>query len=141
MKHILEELEKRRAEARMGGGEKRIANQHAKGKLTARERIDLLLDEGSFTELDEFARHRSTSFGLDRELDWLGQLEGQGRIESQLNRFFFTSGDSRDPELAGIWGRDPAKTEAFAARFGIQGHDDLDRLRCARRTSGAARRS
>ena len=48
MKHILEELERRRDEARQGGGERRIASQHAKGKLTARERIDLLLDEGSF---------------------------------------------------------------------------------------------
>ncbi len=55
MQHILDELEKRRDQARLGGGEKRIAAQHAKGKLTARERIDLLLDEGSFEEYDMFA--------------------------------------------------------------------------------------
>ena len=48
MKHILEELEKRRAQAVAGGGERRVAAQHAKGKLTARERLDILLDEGSF---------------------------------------------------------------------------------------------
>ena len=53
MKDILEQLEKRRETARLGGGERRIASQHAKGKLTARERIDLLLDEGSFEETDD----------------------------------------------------------------------------------------
>ncbi|MDP3747797.1 MAG: hypothetical protein Q8Q88_12200, partial [Phenylobacterium sp.] len=49
-KQVLEELERRRSEARLGGGERRIASQHAKGKLTARERLELLLDEGSFEE-------------------------------------------------------------------------------------------
>ena len=60
MQHILEELEKRRAQARAGGGERRIESQHAKGKLTARERIDLLLDEDSFEEFDMFVEHRAT---------------------------------------------------------------------------------
>ncbi|WP_071672756.1 acyl-CoA carboxylase subunit beta [Nioella nitratireducens] len=64
MKDILQELEHRREEARMGGGEKRIDSQHAKGKLTARERIDLLLDEGSFEEFDMFKTHRCTDFGM-----------------------------------------------------------------------------
>ena len=64
MSAILEELERRRAEARGGGGEKRIAAQHAKGKLTARERIELLVDEGSFEELDMFVTHRATDFGM-----------------------------------------------------------------------------
>ena len=64
MQHILEELEKRRAQARAGGGPKRIASQHAKGKLTARERLDLLLDEGSFEEFDMFVEHRSHDFGM-----------------------------------------------------------------------------
>ena len=59
MKHILEELAKRREEARVGGGERRIASQHAKGKLTARERVDLLLDGGSFEEFDMFVEHRT----------------------------------------------------------------------------------
>src|SRR5690606_13466145 len=52
MRAVLQELERRRAEARLGGGEKRIAAQHGKGKLTARERIEVLLDEGSFEEVD-----------------------------------------------------------------------------------------
>ncbi len=64
MKDILQELEHRRDEARMGGGQKRIDSQHAKGKLTARERIDLLLDEGSFEEFDMFKTHRCTDFGM-----------------------------------------------------------------------------
>ena len=58
MKVSLEELESRRAEARLGGGQKRIDSQHSKGKLTARERIELLLDEGSFKEYDMFITHR-----------------------------------------------------------------------------------
>ncbi|UWQ96651.1 acyl-CoA carboxylase subunit beta [Rhodobacteraceae bacterium M385] len=64
MTDILEQLNERRALARAGGGEKRVAAQHAKGKLTARERIELLLDEGSFEEYDMFVAHRTTEFGM-----------------------------------------------------------------------------
>ncbi|MEM1375016.1 MAG: acyl-CoA carboxylase subunit beta [Pseudomonadota bacterium] len=66
MPDILQELDSRRAAARLGGGEKRIDAQHAKGKLTARERLDLLLDEGSFEEFDMFVAHRSTDFGMEK---------------------------------------------------------------------------
>ncbi|QIB34919.1 acyl-CoA carboxylase subunit beta [Ancylobacter pratisalsi] len=65
MKHILDELEQRRAGARMGGGERRIDAQHKRGKLTARERIELLLDTGSFEEFDTFVQHRCTDFGME----------------------------------------------------------------------------
>ncbi len=64
MRDILGELEQRRGAARMGGGEMRVAAQHAKGKLTARERIEVLLDEGSFEEFDMFVSHRCTEFGM-----------------------------------------------------------------------------
>jgi acetyl-CoA carboxylase carboxyltransferase component len=64
MHDILEQLERKRAAARLGGGEKRIAAQHKKGKLTARERLELLLDEGTFEEWDMFVEHRSTDFGM-----------------------------------------------------------------------------
>ncbi|GGC57871.1 acyl-CoA carboxylase subunit beta [Chelatococcus reniformis] len=64
MKHILEALEERRAAARLGGGEKRIEAQHGRGKLTARERIELLLDKGSFEEFDMFVQHRCVDFGM-----------------------------------------------------------------------------
>ena len=64
MKDIIDELEKRRDNARLGGGRARIDAQHAKGKLTARERLDLLLDENSFEEFDMFVEHRSHDFGM-----------------------------------------------------------------------------
>jgi len=59
MKEILEQLENRRAQARLGGGQKRIDAQHKKGKLTARERLELLLDDNTFEEWDMFVEHRS----------------------------------------------------------------------------------
>jgi len=67
MKDILAQLEARRAVARAGGGERRVAAQHAKGKLTARERLELLLDEGSFEEFDMFVAHRCTDFGMEAD--------------------------------------------------------------------------
>ena len=74
-----------RVKAKQGGGEKRIASQHEKGKLTARERIDLLLDEGSFEELDMFVTHRCTNFGMEKE-KYLGDgvVTGQGTINGRL---------------------------------------------------------
>jgi len=67
MKDILQELETRRGNARQGGGQRRVEAQHAKGKLTARERIDLLLDEGSFEEFDMFVAHRCIDFGMQED--------------------------------------------------------------------------
>ena len=64
MRAVLGEVERRRAEARLGGGERRIEAQHAKGKLTARERIEVLLDEGSFEEYDMYVTHRAVDFGM-----------------------------------------------------------------------------
>ena len=62
----IKELIERRATARMGGGDKAIAKQHEKGKYTARERIAMLLDEGSFEEMDMFVEHRCTNFGMEK---------------------------------------------------------------------------
>lgn len=80
-----QELHRKNAEALLGGGEKRIEQQHAKGKLTARERVELLLDEGSFEELGKFVMHRSKDFGLDREY-YLGDgvVTGYGTINGRL---------------------------------------------------------
>src|SRR3954467_452817 len=64
---ILKKLEEKRAAARLGGGQKRIDAQHAKGKLTARERVEVLLDEASFEELDMYVEHNCTDFGMDQE--------------------------------------------------------------------------
>src|SRR3954463_12834345 len=84
MKHILERLEERRKEARVGGGERRIAAQHARGKLTARERIELLMDHGSFEELDMFVQHRATDFGMEKsKIPGDGVVTGWGTINGR----------------------------------------------------------
>ena len=67
MRETLIELERRREEARQGGGVERIAAQHKRGKLTARERLAVLLDEGSFEELDMFVEHRANEFSMARK--------------------------------------------------------------------------
>ena len=85
MKDILQELERRRAEARLGGGERRIEAQHKRGKLTARERIELLVDEGSFEEFDMFVAHRSTDFGMEQDRPYGdGVVTGWGTINGRM---------------------------------------------------------
>src|SRR5215218_2890649 len=84
MKDILDKLEQRRAQARLGGGEKRIEAQHKRGKLTARERIELLLDEGSFEEFDMFVEHRSTDFGMEKQkIAGDGVVTGWGTVNGR----------------------------------------------------------
>ena len=81
----LAQLQRLRDEAEQGGGAERIAAQHAKGKLTARERVDLLLDQGSFVEFDRFVVHRATDFGLaDQRPLGDGVVTGYGRIDGRL---------------------------------------------------------
>ena len=84
-KEKFEELARKNQEALQGGGAKRIEQQHAKGKLTARERLQLLLDEGSFEEMGKFVMHRSKDFGLDKE-HYLGDgvVTGYGTIHGRL---------------------------------------------------------
>ena len=85
MKDVLEALEIKREAARQGGGEARIAKQHEKGKLTARERIELLLDENSFEEWDMFVEHRCTDFGMaDKKIPGDGVVTGHGTINGRL---------------------------------------------------------
>jgi propionyl-CoA carboxylase beta chain len=85
MRDKLSMLEQRRAESEKGGGEERLKAQHEKGKLSARERIDLLLDEGTFVELDRFVVHRSRDFGLDKQQFYGdGVVTGHGRIDGRL---------------------------------------------------------
>jgi propionyl-CoA carboxylase beta chain len=81
----LEELHRLKEQAQLGGGQKRIDAQHRKGKLTARERLDLLLDSGTFQELDMFATHRSTDFGLaEQKILGDGVVTGYGKIDGRL---------------------------------------------------------
>jgi len=85
MHDIIRQLEEKRAAARMGGGQRRIDAQHAKGKLTARERIELLLDPDSFEEWDMFVEHRCTDFGMDRQsIPGDGVVTGYGTINGRL---------------------------------------------------------
>ena len=81
----ISQLVDRRASAALGGGQKRIDAQHAKGKLTARERLAMLLDPGSFEEFDMFVHHRCTDFGMDAShTDGDGVVTGQGTIDGRL---------------------------------------------------------
>ena len=84
MKDILQELEERRATARLGGGEKRIAAQHARGKLTARERLEIFLDPESFEEYDMFVEHRSNDFGMEKQkIPGDGVVTGWGTVNGR----------------------------------------------------------
>jgi propionyl-CoA carboxylase beta chain len=85
MKDILEKLEQRRANARLGGGKARIEAQHKRGKLTARERIDLLMDKDSFEEFDMFVEHRATEFGMDKQpkIPGDGVVTGWGTVNGR----------------------------------------------------------
>jgi propionyl-CoA carboxylase beta chain len=85
MHDIIQQLEEKRELARMGGGEKRIATQHGKGKLTARERIGLLLDADSFEEWDMFVEHRCTDFGMqEQKIPGDGVVTGYGTINGRM---------------------------------------------------------
>ena len=85
MTDVLNELERRREQARQGGGQRRIDAQHAKGKLTARERIELLLDENSFEEYDMFVSHRCTEFGMEQtKMPGDGVITGWGTVNGRM---------------------------------------------------------
>jgi propionyl-CoA carboxylase beta chain len=84
MKHILDNLDRRRADARAGGGQARIDAQHARGKLTARERIELLMDHGSFEEFDMFVEHRCDDFGMAKmKIPGDGVVTGWGTVNGR----------------------------------------------------------
>ncbi|HIJ36773.1 MAG TPA: methylmalonyl-CoA carboxyltransferase, partial [Deltaproteobacteria bacterium] len=85
MEEKISELKRRNREAVLGGGQKRIDSQHARGKLTARERVDYLLDEGSFEELDKFVVHRCQDFGMEKnKIPGDGVVTGYGTIDGRL---------------------------------------------------------
>ena len=89
MQEIIRQLEAKRQRARLGGGKRRIEAQHAKGKLTARERIDVLLDDNSFEEWDMFVEHRCSDFGMGREtIPGDGVVTGYGTINGRLVLLF-----------------------------------------------------
>ena len=112
-------LVERRAAARLGGGEKRIEAQHAKGKLTARERLDLLLDAGSFEEFDMFVQHRCTNFGMDAShTDGDGVVTGQGTINGRLVYVFAQDFTVNGGSLSKTMSEKICKVMDMAARNG-----------------------
>ena len=89
MSDIVDMLEAKRAQARLGGGERRIDAQHRRGKLTARERLEVLLDEGSFEEYDMFVEHRCADFGMEAQrVPGDGVVTGHGTVNGRLVFFF-----------------------------------------------------
>ena len=115
----IKELESRNLEAEMGGGQKRIDQQHNKGKMTARERIDYLLDEGSFQEVDKFVVHRCQDFGMDKKkIPGDGVVTGYGRINGRLVFLFSQDFTVFGGSLSGAFGEKVCKVMDLALKNG-----------------------
>ncbi|MGB3457311.1 MAG: acyl-CoA carboxylase subunit beta [Litorimonas sp.] len=119
MSSILDQLNERREVARMGGGQHRIDSQHAKGKLTARERLSLLLDPGSFEEFDMFVTHRSTDFGMDKtKTPGDGVVTGWGTINGRKTFVFAQDFTVFGGSLSETHAKKITKVQEMAMRHG-----------------------
>ena len=119
MQKILQQLEEKRQQARQGGGLKRIEAQHKKGKLSARERIALLLDPGSFEEYDMFVEHRCAEFGMqDNRIPGDGVVTGQGQIHGRLVYVFSKDFTVFGGSLSGAHAQKIMKVQDMAMRNG-----------------------
>ncbi|HBF43749.1 MAG TPA: methylmalonyl-CoA carboxyltransferase [Desulfobacteraceae bacterium] len=115
----IKELANRNLEAELGGGQKRIDQQHAKGKMTARERIDYLLDKGSFEEIDKFVVHRCHDFGMDRKkIPGDGVVTGYGTISGRLVFVFSQDFTVFGGSLSGPFGEKVCKIMDMALKSG-----------------------
>ena len=113
------ELERRNSEAELGGGEKRIEAQHARGKMTARERIAYLLDEGSFQEIDKFVVHRCHDFGMEKKkFPGDGVVTGYGTVEGKLVFIFSQDFTVLGGSLSGPFGEKVCKIMDMAMKSG-----------------------
>ena len=120
MKHILDTLEERRAGAKLGGSEKRIEAQHARGKLTARERIELLLDKGSFEEFDMFVEHRSNEFGMEKsKIPGDGVVTGWGTVNGRAVYLFSKDFTVFGGSLSGAYAAKICKIMDHATKVGV----------------------
>ena len=116
----IEDLRKRLDEAVHAGSARAIEKQHAKGKMTARERIEKLVDEGSFTELDEFARHRSTNFGMQENRPYGdGVVTGYGTVDGRQVAIFSQDFTVMGGSLGEVFGEKIVKIMDFALKSGI----------------------
>jgi propionyl-CoA carboxylase beta chain len=119
MKQIIEALQAKREAARLGGGQRRIDSQHARGKLTAHERIDLLLDEGSFEEFDMFVEHQTTDFGMaDNVVPGDGVVTGWGTINGRLVYVFAKDFTVMGGSLSKSHARKICKIQDLALKMG-----------------------
>ncbi|MCZ6785307.1 MAG: methylmalonyl-CoA carboxyltransferase [Proteobacteria bacterium] len=115
----VKKLEQRNAKAALGGGEERIERQHAAGKLTARERIELLFDPGSFVEIDKFVVHRATDFGLDQiKIPGDGVVTGYGKIDGRQVFVFSQDFTVFGGSLGGAYAEKMCKVMDLAAKAG-----------------------
>ncbi|MBL7173023.1 MAG: methylmalonyl-CoA carboxyltransferase [Desulfobacteraceae bacterium] len=115
----IKELKSRNLEAEMGGGQKRIDQQHNKGKMTARERIDYLLDQGSFEEMDKFVVHRCQDFGMDKKkIPGDGVVTGYGAINGRLVFLFSQDFTVFGGSLSGAFGEKVCKVMDLALKTG-----------------------
>ena len=120
LKDMFERLEKRNAEAESGGGEKRIARQHKSGKMTARERINLLLDEGSFVEMDKFVTHRCLDFGMDKQkIPGDGVITGFGTVNGRKLYIFAQDFTVFGGSLSGAYAEKVVKIMDLAMKHGV----------------------
>ncbi len=119
VKENLEELARRSREAELGGGEERIKKQHEAGKLTARERIDVLLDPGTFVEVDKFKTHRCTDFGMEqRKILGDGVVTGYGKIDGRLVYVFSQDFTVFGGSLSGAFAEKVVKVMDLAMKTG-----------------------
>lgn len=119
MKDVLHQLELKRERARLGGGERRIESQHDKGKLTARERIEVLLDEGSFEEYDMFVEHQAVDFGMaDHKIPGDGVVIGWGTINGRLVYVFAKDFTVFGGSLSNTHARKICKVQDMAVKMG-----------------------
>jgi propionyl-CoA carboxylase beta chain len=115
----LKRLEELNARAMMGGGQARIERQHAGGRLTARERIELLLDPGSFVETDRFVVHRCTDFGMeDQKIPGDGVVTGYGKVNGRLVFLFAQDFTVFGGSLSGAFAEKICKVMDLAAKAG-----------------------
>jgi propionyl-CoA carboxylase beta chain len=120
LKDMFERLEKLNAQAELGGGEKRIAKQHEAGKFTARERINLLLDEGSFIEMDKFVTHRCTDFGMEKQkIPGDGVVTGYGTINGRKIYIFAQDFTIFGGSLSGAYAEKVVKIMDLAMKHGV----------------------
>ncbi|UCF87921.1 MAG: acyl-CoA carboxylase subunit beta, partial [bacterium] len=119
LEDMFELLRKKNAEAELGGGEKRIAKQHESGKLTARERINLFLDEGSFVEMDKFVTHRCIDFGMEKQkIPGDGVITGYGKVNGRKVFLFAQDFTVFGGSLSGAYAEKVVKIMDLAMKYG-----------------------